>query len=134
MKVIIRARGHRNITAKHRTTLEITRETECSLRGDCIVAVSSDKSARDLNDKLRREAQWLKMEIRLPSGAKEEIKGFYPGHELTHNEDIVIRKSNFVCGRTLMIKSDKAARDLSRDFVRELRKEIDLEITITSLS
>jgi len=36
-------------------------------------------------------------------------------------EDIVIRKSNSVTDRTLMIEADKAAADLSRRLVRELR-------------
>ncbi|MBS7622498.1 DUF371 domain-containing protein [Candidatus Bathyarchaeota archaeon] len=35
--------------------------------------------------------------------------------------DIVARKSSFTCGRTLMIKSSKAAADLSRRLVKRLR-------------
>ncbi|HIP58595.1 MAG TPA: DUF371 domain-containing protein, partial [Archaeoglobus profundus] len=37
MKEVITAWGHPNITAKHRTTLEITKDEELSIRGDCII-------------------------------------------------------------------------------------------------
>jgi len=39
----------------------------------------------------------------------------------THPTDLVVRKSDYVCGRTLAIKADKAARDLSRRLVEKLR-------------
>ncbi|MBC7114354.1 MAG: uncharacterized protein PWR13_256 [Archaeoglobi archaeon] len=129
----IRARGHENIRATHRTTLEITKDEACTPRGDCIVAVSSDRSARDLNDELR-EPQWLRVVLRVPSGKKEIIEGFYPGHELTDERSIVLRKSDFICGRTLMIRCSKSAGDLSRDFVKELQKGAEVEIEIISLS
>jgi len=133
MKILIRAKGHPNIRAEHRTTLEITRDEECTLRGDCIVGVSADRGARDLNEILGGKPQWLRMMLRVPSGKTEEIRGFYPGHELRDEKDIVLRKSDFICGRTLMIKCDKVAKDLSRDLVRELQKGVKLEVIITSL-
>ncbi len=34
--------GHKNITAKHKTTLEFTKERDLSLKGDCIVGVKAD--------------------------------------------------------------------------------------------
>ncbi|MBC7110034.1 MAG: DUF371 domain-containing protein [Archaeoglobi archaeon] len=130
--ILIKARGHRNIRATHRTTLEITKDESCTPRGDCIVAVSSDKAARDLHDELR-EPLWLRVVLRVPSGREEVIEGFYPGHELTDERSIVLRKSGFICGRTLMIRCNKSAGDLSRDFVRELQKGAEVEVEITSL-
>ena len=35
---------------------------------------------------------------------------------------MVIRKSSYICNRTLAIKADKAAADLSRSLVEKLRK------------
>jgi hypothetical protein len=40
---------------------------------------------------------------------------------LDHLTDLVIRKSNYVCNRTLMVEADKSASNLGRDLVRALR-------------
>jgi len=54
-------------------------------------------------------------------GVSEVINGLgSPQLILTHPKDIVMRKSSYICERTLAIKSDKAAKDLSRELVRKL--------------
>ena len=125
---IIRARGHPNITALHKTTLEITRDQTLSLRGDCIVGIKAEKGIRDISEDLKR---WLKsgkrvrIELTIPEYNMTEVI-HAQGHrdlEFTHSSDIVIRKSDFVCGRTLAIKADKSARDLDRKFVSLLKNE-----------
>ena len=61
----------------------------------------------------------------------DEITGF--GHEdleLSHPTDIVIRKSDYTCSRTLMINADKAARDLDLDLVEDLKNGKTMEVTI----
>ncbi|MEM2324735.1 MAG: DUF371 domain-containing protein, partial [Archaeoglobaceae archaeon] len=40
----ILAFGHSNITAKHRTTFEITKDQEISKRADCVIGVKASKS------------------------------------------------------------------------------------------
>jgi len=47
---VIHCRGHENVKATHRSTLEITTEDFLTPRGDCIICVSADKSLRDLSD------------------------------------------------------------------------------------
>ena len=44
-----------------------------------------------------------------------------PNLELIHPSDIVIRKSSFVCPRTLAINCDKSAEDIPREIIRILR-------------
>ena len=66
--------------------------------------------------------------------ASDKIEGF--GHHdltLSHPTDIVCRTSDFTCPRTLMIKSDKAARDLNSDLINDLKNEEILEVTIKIL-
>jgi hypothetical protein len=56
-----------------------------------------------------------------------------PRLELSHSTDIVIRKSDYVCDRTLMINADKAACDIDQDIVRLLmdhQKKIFIEIQV----
>ena len=40
---IIHCHGHTNVLGRHKSTFEITKETELSKNGDCIIAVGADK-------------------------------------------------------------------------------------------
>ena len=44
-----------------------------------------------------------------------------PRLELSHPSDIVVRRSDFISGRTLAVHADAAAKDIPRDMVRLLR-------------
>jgi hypothetical protein len=51
---------------------------------------------------------------------------------LMHPTDMVVRKSNYVCSRTLAIQADKAACDLSRKLVKKLKNpKQKVKITLT---
>lgn len=119
------AYGHRNIQGTHKTTLEITKADQVTLKGDCIVAVRASKAISDfapsLKDLLRKPASKVTLRIEV-SGLREEVEGFGdPRLQLTSREDIVCRKSNFACGRTLMVKANKAATDMDQRVIEELR-------------
>ncbi len=65
----------------------------------------------------------LKIKFSIRVADKEfvlEGKG-HPELILSHTEDIVIRKSDFICPRTLAIKCDKASDLLPRDMVTLLQ-------------
>lgn len=133
---IIFAHGHRNIQATHRSTLEITKENELSKKGDCIIAVSADKDIADLNPKfkgsLRNEN--AKMTMLIEAGGIVEVVNAFGSRRLilAHPTDIVVRKSSYICIRTLAIKADKAAWDLSRKLVERLRDpKQKVRITLT---
>jgi hypothetical protein len=53
-----------------------------------------------------------------------------PKLTFTHATDLVVRKSGYVCGRTLAINADKAAIDFSRKLVEKL-KDPHQEVTVT---
>jgi hypothetical protein len=124
MRETLTARGHRNITARHRSTMEITRETKLSKAGDCVIAVGSNKGLPDLSDRflkrIRRDGARIKMCLRV-GDLVETIRGFGSSElVLSHPNDLVVRKSKYVCDRTLMICADKVAADLSRELVSQL--------------
>ncbi|MGD8565172.1 MAG: DUF371 domain-containing protein [Candidatus Bathyarchaeota archaeon] len=132
----ISAYGHRNIQANHRSTLEITMANRLSKRGDCVIAVSADKSVETLDQEFKLNIRKRNAKIRMlinVGGVIEAVNGFGdPQLILTHPEDIVMRKSGYICERTLAIKSDKAAKDLSRELVRKLRDPMQkVLITLT---
>ncbi|MEA1904785.1 MAG: DUF371 domain-containing protein [Candidatus Hadarchaeota archaeon] len=121
---VVRARGHPEVTATHPTTLMITRDEEIGPRADCVLAVGADKSVTDLQDTIKRAIKsGHQIEVTIEAGGlKEVIRGRgYGDLTLSDTTDIVIRKSSFICGRTLMIGADKAAIDLRREFVERLR-------------
>lgn len=121
----IEAWGHRNITARNKATFEITKESWLTTRGDCIVGVRASKGAMDLSDVFKRVARVEDAKISVlmeVDGLREVAIGRGDrGLSFEHPTDLVARKSGYVCGRTLMILSDKAACDFSRDFVRALQ-------------
>ena len=122
---VIRAQGHENILSTNKTTFEITKDTHLTKRGDCIIAINADKAAADLSQEfknaLRKEN--AKLAITIEADAENEIvKAFgSPLLTLTHLTDLVVRKSNYVCNRTMAIKADKAAKDFSGTLVKKLQ-------------
>jgi hypothetical protein len=132
----ILAYGHKNIQATHKSTLEITKEVELSKRGDCIIAVSANKAMADLGsefkEKLRKENAKITMLIEA-GNIVEMVNSFGSARLiLTHPTDMVVRKSNYVCSRTLAIQADKAACDLSRKLVKKLKNpKQKVKITLT---
>jgi hypothetical protein len=134
---IVFALGHANIQATHKSTLEITKEAELSKKGDCIIAVSANKAMKDLGsefkENLRREN--AKITILIEAGdIKERVNAVgSPRLILTHPTDMVVRKSNYICNRTLAIQADKAACDLSRNLLRRLdnpKQKVKIELTV----
>ncbi|UCG36232.1 MAG: DUF371 domain-containing protein [Candidatus Bathyarchaeota archaeon] len=122
---IIKAFGHRNILATHCTTFEITTDEFVTRSGDCLIAVGSSKSLRDLDSEfvqiLRTSGSKLRLTIQTDNAVEQiEARGS-PRLTLNHPTDLVIRRSDYVCDRTLAIKSNKAAEDFSRSFVRKLQ-------------
>ncbi len=121
----ITAFGHANMQATHPTTLMITKEVDLSKQGDCVVAVAADKAVADLSiefkDLLRKPNAKLIIQIDV-DGFSELIQAEGNSNlTLVDSVDIVVRKSEFLSGRTLAVRSDKAARDLSRELIGKLK-------------
>ena len=122
---IIHARGHENVTSTNKTTLEITKEPHLTKRGDCIISVGADKGAADLSPEFKQNAKnqhaRITMTIQVDKIVEKINAQGNPQLTLTHPHDLVIRKSDYVCSRTLAVRADKAAKDLSRTLVEKLR-------------
>lgn len=131
---IIHAFGHPNIQSSHPTTLMITKDRHLTENGDCIVAVSADKALADLGYKFKETLSnpETKLTITIEAdGEKEEIHASgSPKLCLCHATDMVIRKSNYACTRTLGISADKSSLDLSRALIQKLKNPTQ-KVTIT---
>ncbi len=133
---IILARGHKNIQATHETTFEITKEHEISKKGDCIIGVSASKAIADLNFEFKENLRQkkAKVTILIEAGDVTEVVNAFgnPQLVLTHPTDIVVRKSDYICNRTLAVQADKSACDLSRRLVKKLKNpKQKVKITLT---
>ncbi len=131
---VFTARGHPLISSRHRTTLEITKAPEITKKADCVIGVCSSKGCVDLSEGIRKAIQQgneMSLVIRT-SGIEEEVRGFgHPSLPLTDPVEMVFRKSDYICPRTVFIHADKAACDLSRalvDRLRDPRTEIIIEL------
>ena len=119
------ALGHANIHAIHPTTLMFTKDIHVSQKGDCIVAMTADKSVADLSAQFKEELRKPNAKLTVTIEADdfiEEIKALgSPKLCLCHPTDIVIRKSDYICSRTLAICADKSSNDLPRKLVEKLQ-------------
>ena len=120
------ARGCARITALHETTLEITKEEVKTNRGSCIVATCADMGLSELSQELKDALRTDGAKIALifeAGGITDTVNGYgYHGLSLTNSLEMVVRKSTFICGRTLMVGADKAACNLKRELVSALKK------------
>jgi hypothetical protein len=135
LREVIFGFGHENMMATHKTTLEFTKDTHLSKKGDCIVAVAAGKALADLSaefkEKLRKPHAKLVILIEA-GGVIEQVNAHgSPQLILTHPTDMVVRKSDYVCSRTLAVHADKAAQDLSKALVEKLKNpEQKVKITL----
>lgn len=133
---MINACGHINVTARHRTTLEFTKEDHLTPQGDCIVAICADKGFPDFSPEfkaaLKNEKTRLIMRLTC-EGLEERITAYgHPNLTFTSPHEMVVRKSDYVCGRTLAIRADKAACDLNRSLVKKIHegKPVTIELSL----
>ena len=142
MKLILQekfeAYGHKNIRGTHQTTLEFTQDTNLSKNGDCIIGIRSQQSCLSLRANTK---------IALHSGSKflvkiavnhliDEFIGYgNPKLLLSNKEDMVFRKSNFICDRTIMISCTKAAKDIDKNIINLLKdRETKISVEIYSIT
>ncbi len=117
--------GHKNIRALHTKTIEITTEPDLTLNGDCIVGVNATCGCNDIPEQMKNLLRNPKSKILFTILVKDisfKVKG--TGHKnliLTNPRDIVIRKSSFICPRTLAIRCNMASDDIPRQMIKILQ-------------
>lgn len=132
------ARGHPNIKALHRSTIEITKDQYLTPRGDCIIGIAANKAPIDFSDKFRQAVKSDNSFILaiFIAGYLIDVVVGYGSKKLTLNDDkkTILRKSTYIAPNTVMIKANKAAKDLRRDLVNYLRNpEAKLVVILIAL-
>ncbi|MFQ5970218.1 MAG: DUF371 domain-containing protein [Nitrososphaerales archaeon] len=117
--------GHPNITALHKKSIEVTKAKNIMLKGDCIIGVNASKACNDLCDALKRKLKeknsMVRMSIIVGKHTYEFVAYGSSSLILTNKHDIVVRKTRFVCPRTLAIACDSASSDIPKSIVHMLK-------------
>ncbi len=117
--------GHPMVRSAHFTTIEVTRDSHLTINGDCIIGVRADKGLSDLSagvrEALRTEGSAVTFTIEVPDRSFAFRAFGTSSLTLESEHEMVIRKSGYVCGRTLAVRAGAAAKDIPRVLVQTLR-------------
>jgi hypothetical protein len=117
--------GHPNVQSFHERTVEITKDEHLTLKGDCIIGVRASKACADLDLAIKKRLMENDSRIKIEIIVGDDVYAITgSGDErltLQNKHDIVIRKTNFVCPRTLSVRCDKASSDIPRKMIEALK-------------
>jgi hypothetical protein len=122
-KEIITARGHEKITARDENCFEITTNKTPGME-DSVICVSADKGCRILDENFKNALKTAsKLTITVEADdVVENISAFgSPALKLTDANEIIVRKSDFIDGKTAAILADKSANDFSNELKSKLK-------------
>jgi uncharacterized protein len=117
--------GHENVRSLHTKTIEITRDSKLTPSGDCIIGTKAFCGCYGIPKQIKKKLKDPNTKVIISiivNGYSFLING--KGHKdltCTHPDDIVLRKSNFICPRTLAINCDKSSDQIPRKLIRMLQ-------------
>ena len=118
------AYGHENILCTHNTTIEITKEKSLTKKGNCILGINASKACFDLNDDLKNKINdGIKFKITLNvEKLQDSFYGFGNKElKLLDKNEMVFRKSDFICDRTILINCTKSSKEINRKLIEQLK-------------
>ena len=125
MRFTIPFYGHKNIRSLHPKTIEITTESHLTVNGDCIIGVRADCGCSDIPEKMKSLLKNSKSNVNCTITVKDfSFKVKAKGNDkltLENPHDIVIRKSSFICPRTLAIDCNAASDAIPRQMIKLLQ-------------
>ncbi len=130
----IHACGHTNVQAAHASTLEITTDDYLTPAGDCIVGIEADRAPSSFAPAFVAACQHVdaQIELALTVGSRTATVVGRGDPSLTFESDrsLVVRTSEYVDDRTVMVEADTAATDLPRSLVSALADGASLTATL----
>ena len=127
-----KAYGHPNITAKHRTTLEFTKDSKLTLKGDCIIGVRADFNAKRIQDFMIGSFDFI---MHIIIGDESITLNAQYNQKFNDDEEIVLRRGIHDSTRTMGMVSSHAAIDLTDTMVAKLKdpnQEVIIQIEKTT--
>jgi len=134
MEEVVHARGHEHVTAEHTSTWELTSDDWLTPAGDCILAVEADRTPADFDPAFCEACRDRDAELTatLEVGDHEATVTGRGHPDLTFEDDrsLVVRTSDYVDDRTVMVGADAAAADLDRSLVAALADGADCRLVL----
>ena len=131
MQYKFHAYGHQNILGTHKTTLEFTKDSELSLKGDCIVGVKADFDLNEIKKFIKNsKSNKIKIIIETDDKKIKEIVEAELNPNFNDEKEIVIRKTDFASERTLGINCDKPSLGIQKTLINYLKSK-NAKITVT---
>jgi hypothetical protein len=131
---VVRARGHENVTAEHASTLEFTSDDYLTPAGDCILAVEADRVPADFDeafvDACRSHEATVTATIEAGGHSHEVTGRGHPDLSFENERSHVVRTSDYVDDRTVLVGADGAAADVDRDLVAALADGADARLRL----
>ncbi len=133
-EAVVRAEGHEHVTAEHASTLEVTSDDFLTPAGDCILGIEADTVPADFDDAFVAACQDADATITATieaGGHTVTVEGSgHPDLSFESDRSHVLRTSDYVDERTVMVGADAAAGDVDRDLVAALAEGADLTLTL----
>jgi len=134
MEELVTARGHEHVTAEHASTWELTSDDWLTPAGDCILGVAADRMPADFDPAFTEACRDREATITatLHVGNHEATVTGQGHPDLTFADDrsLVVRTSEYVDDRTVMVAADAAAGDLDRSLVAALADGADCRLVL----
>jgi hypothetical protein len=129
-----RARGHENVSAAHASTFEVTTDDYLTPAGDCIVGIEADRAPADFDPSFieacgNHEAT-IVATLRVGERTETVTGRGHPDLTFDSPRSAVVRTSDYVDDRTVMVGADAAAADLDRGIVTALADGADLDFEL----
>lgn len=128
MKYSFFAYGHPNITAKHKTTFEFTKDSELTLAGDCIIGVKADFLLSDIKkfiSKLKSKKIRIEISVEDDLSIKKDsvnnnsLKKFLKNNNISINKNL---KKNNLLTKKKFYKNKKNLKFINNN--KNVTKEI----------
>lgn len=131
----ITARGHEHVTARHDTTLELTSDDYLTPAGDCILGIEADRvpaefdpafveACRDADATITATIETSRHSVRVAGRGD-------PALTFDSERSLVVRTSEYVDDRTVMVDANAAAADIDRVLVDDLADGAAVTMTLT---
>lgn len=130
----IRARGHEHVTGQHTSTLEVTSDDWLTPAGDCIVAIEADRVPSDFADTFvsacRDHDSTITVHLATDEYEQTVTGRGHPDLTFENDRGMVVRTSEYVDDRTVMVGADTAAAELDRDLIEALAGGSELVVKL----
>jgi hypothetical protein len=131
MQQRVRAVGHEHVAAEHTSTLEVTSDDWLTPAGDCIVGIEADGVPETFDDAFVSACRSCEATITATlrvDGSEQVVEGSgHPNLSFDSDRSAVVRTSDYIDDRTVMIEADSAAADIDRGIVDSLQSGAELE-------